>query len=63
MACKEIFDKILDTSFLIEMDKLLIKGRVQLHENIETNLKVSDTDLFERNFYVQLEKNKFKSNT
>lgn len=57
IVCKENFDRIWDTSFLIEMDQLLTKGIVQFHEEVLKNIKINDIDQLDRDFaYMMIEK-------
>lgn len=57
IVCKENFNKIWDTSYLIEMDKLLTKGIVQFHEEVLKNIAICDMDQIDKNFcYSIIEK-------
>lgn len=57
IVCKENFDKIWDTSYLIEMDKLLTKGIVQFHEEVLKKVKICDVGQIDKKFaYTIIEK-------
>lgn len=56
IVCKENFEKIWDTSFLTEMDKLLTRGIVQFHEEVLKNLTLCNIDQIDRRFaYMVME--------
>lgn len=63
IVCKKSFDKIWDTSYLIELDNLLTKSIVQFHEEVIKNLIYPGSqDAFDQDFaYLIIDKNTTKN--